>query len=204
MITKLLLLQNKRANDAQGGKGRGKQLGSESRCILRTVAPRRLDFSISCACSKRMPWLQCVFSLLYLWGPLGTACRDNKLRGKQAGIRTGCHSRWAEGQQGSQLASHSINCRQRHIVWHPRAHPAICDCKSSTALLGPDAPLLPQLPGTRGTQVATAPPHLRHLSNPLQAPSKSYESSQSSWGCSSIARVFVWEDSEEEVSRSGT
>lgn len=33
MITKLLLMQNKRANDIRGEKGRGKQLGSESRCI---------------------------------------------------------------------------------------------------------------------------------------------------------------------------
>lgn len=34
MITKLLLKQNKRANDVQGEKGRGKLLGSESRCSI--------------------------------------------------------------------------------------------------------------------------------------------------------------------------
>lgn len=39
MITKLLVTQNKRANDVQGEKGRGRQLGSGTKCIL-GVQPR--------------------------------------------------------------------------------------------------------------------------------------------------------------------
>lgn len=34
MIAELLLLRNESANDAQGEEGRGRQLGSETECVL--------------------------------------------------------------------------------------------------------------------------------------------------------------------------
>lgn len=148
--------------------GRGKQLGSESRCILGTVALRRLDFSVSCMCSQKMPWLQCVFSLLYLWGPSGTAHRTISFMANENWMSLKDEQR---GSKGSRLALHYLNCRERNRVWNPGAHPAICDCKWPMAILGPGAPLLPQLPGTRITQVAITSLHLR-------APVQSFPSSQ--------------------------
>ena len=115
---------------------------------------------------------------------------------------------WAKGQRGSQLALHYVNCRGRNIVWRPGAHPAICNCKWSTALLGPGTPLLPQLLGTRSTQVAATTSHLvahvQSFTSSQQELGASLESSQSSRGCSANARVFARAGSEKVVSRLGT
>lgn len=174
MITKLLLTQNKRANDAQGEKGRGRQLGSETKCIL-GLQPREGVISQARACSKRMPCLQPAFSPLYLWGPLETECRDKEPHSRQDWIGTGCHSRRRRGaaRQPASFALHQP--QERNTVWHPRAHPAICDCKWSTAVRGHSPP--PYSHSCPGLEAHRWQPHSH-----LRAPVRSLTGSQQEQG----------------------
>lgn len=151
-----------------------------------------------------MPWLQCVFSLLYLWGPLGTACRDNKLHGKQAWIRTGCHSRMSKGaaRQPVSFALYQLQAKEYRLA-----------CKSPSRNLW--LQVIYSSPGTRHPLTPTAHGDEKHtgghhIPSP-KAPVQSFTSSQqeqrklqSSQGCSGIAGVFVWAGSGEVVSGSGT
>lgn len=80
MITKLLLVRNERANDAHREEGKGRQLGSEIKCIL-GLQPRE-DLISQALVVKGYHAFSVCLSLLYLGGSLGTECRDNKLHGK--------------------------------------------------------------------------------------------------------------------------
>lgn len=126
MITKLLLMQNKRANDTQGEKEKGKQFGSQSGVFWGLQPQERLisqalvrvvkchDFSVSCIVSVRS--------------------MKNGMLGQQASWQTRLNQNQLplkDEQRGSeQPASCALhNCREGNIVWHPRVHPLICDCK---------------------------------------------------------------------------
>jgi hypothetical protein len=134
------------------GKRETARLGS--RCILETAASGRLEILSFVRVVKGCHDFN-VCLAYYIWED-----HSERRKGTISFMANNTESELtvtqgeARGQKGNQLVVRCVNGRGRIIIWHQRAYPAICNYSS----LRPDSPLLPQLPGIKGRQVAATFP----------------------------------------------